>query len=127
MVSSLTGKTKKKSDFDPDFEIARITEFLNRSIESSNAKGFVIGISGGIDSAVVASLCKRSQGSKRVLGLFLFEDFHRDSVDYRDAMALANDLGIRTVDIRILSASFGLRRSIQNKSISMFLKSLWLI
>ena len=92
---------KGKSDFDPDFEIARITDFLSRSIESSNAKGFVIGISGGIDSAVVASLCKRSQGSNRVLGLFLFEDFHRDSVDYRDAKALAGDLRIRTVDVRI--------------------------
>ena len=34
---------KIKSDIDPDFEIARITEFLNRSIESSNAKGFVVG------------------------------------------------------------------------------------
>ena len=37
------------------------------------------------------------------LGLLLFEDFHRDSIDYRDAKALAGDLGIGSVDIRISS------------------------
>ncbi len=90
-----------QESFDPDFEIVRITNFLKSSINSSKSKGFVLGISGGIDSAVVASLCKRTIGSERVLGLFLFEDFHRDSVDHKDAKSLAHQLGIRTIDIQI--------------------------
>jgi len=95
MASSKT----RKSKFDPDFEISRITNFLSSSVQSANGKGLVVGISGGIDSAVVASLCKKSQGSDQVLGVFLFEDFHRDSVDSSDAKALASDLGLRTFDI----------------------------
>jgi NAD+ synthase len=96
-----SSKTSRKPNFDPDFEITRITNFLTSYAESANAKGFVVGISGGIDSAVVASLCKKSRGSDHVIGLFLFEDFHRDSADYKDAKDLARDLGIKAFDIRL--------------------------
>jgi NAD+ synthase len=97
----LESKVNDMSTIDSDFEINRITRFLKTSIESSKAKGFVIGISGGIDSAVVATLCHKSLGSERVLGILLFEDFHRESVDYKDAKLLADNLGIKIIDISI--------------------------
>ncbi len=59
-------------------------------------KGAVVGLSGGVDSSVVAALCVRALGRERVLGLFMPE---RDSSD--DAMRLgqmiAEHLGIETV------------------------------
>jgi NAD+ synthase (glutamine-hydrolysing) len=63
--------------------------------------GAVIGLSGGIDSAVTAHLAVEALGADRVLGVLMpgpFSSGH--SVD--DALALGRNLGIetRTVDIR---------------------------
>ena len=59
-------------------------------------RGVVVGLSGGIDSSVVASLAVRALGKERVLGIFMPE---RDSSD--DALSLgrliADHLGIATV------------------------------
>lgn len=40
--------------------IYHITNWLTNYLETSNQKGFVIGISGGIDSAVVSTLCAKT-------------------------------------------------------------------
>ena len=40
--------------------VEHITKWLKDYQQSSHAKGFVIGISGGIDSAVVSTLCART-------------------------------------------------------------------
>jgi len=63
----------------------------------------VIGLSGGIDSAVTAHLAVRALGPERVLGVAMPGPFSSEhSVD--DALALARNLGIevRSVDIRPL-------------------------
>ena len=70
-------------------------------------KGVVVGISGGVDSSVVAALCVRALGSKRVVGVLMPE---RESSDEsrRLGYQLAEYLGIRTVleDIsRVLEAA----------------------
>lgn len=58
-------------------------------------KGAVVGISGGVDSSVVAALCSRALGKDRVLGLLLPEaDSSPDSL--RLAHTLAEAIGIRT-------------------------------
>jgi NAD+ synthase len=71
-------------------------------------RGAVVGMSGGIDSSVVAALCARALGPERVLGLFMPE---RDSSD--DSLTLgkmvADHLGIRSevVDIGPALAAMG--------------------
>ena len=40
--------------------IAFITNWLTEYLEKSPAKGFVVGVSGGVDSAVVSTLCART-------------------------------------------------------------------
>ena len=75
-------------------------------------KGVVVGISGGVDSSVVAALCVRALGSKRVVGVLMPE---RESSDEsrRLGYELAEYLGIRTVleDIsRVLEAAGCYRR-----------------
>jgi NAD+ synthase len=59
-------------------------------------KGAVIGLSGGIDSSVVAALCAKALGSRRVLGIFMPE---RESSDdsLRLAQLLAEHLQIESV------------------------------
>ena len=39
-----------------------ITKWMKEEVESANLKGAVFGISGGIDSAVLACLCKKALG-----------------------------------------------------------------
>ena len=58
-------------------------------------KGSVIGVSGGIDSSVVAYLCARALGKERVVVLFTPEaDSSPDSI--RLGRMVADDLGVRS-------------------------------
>src|SRR5262245_39947346 len=58
-------------------------------------KGAVVGVSGGIDSSVVASLCVRALGSERVVALFTPDtDSSPDSL--RLGRLVADALGIRS-------------------------------
>jgi len=59
-------------------------------------KGAVVGLSGGIDSSVVAALCVRALGPERVLGLFMPETDSSDESLPLGRM-LTDRLGIRTV------------------------------
>ncbi len=71
----------------------QIKTFIQNSIEKYNFKGAVIGISGGIDSAVVGKLLVDSLGKDKVFGLILPErDSAPDTVD--DAMLVCNYLEI---------------------------------
>ena len=57
-------------------EINRITGFIHETVDNYGFKGAVIGISGGIDSAVTGKLLTAALGRHRVFGLLLPE---RDS------------------------------------------------
>jgi len=63
---------------------------------SLKRRGIVLGLSGGVDSSVVAALATRALGKERVLGLFMPE---RDSSEdaLRLGMLLSRHLGIETV------------------------------
>jgi len=54
----------------------KIVEFIRKTIEKYNYAGAIVGISGGIDSAVTAALCVEALGKERVFGMLLPE---RDS------------------------------------------------
>ena len=41
------------------------------TLEKAGADGYMVGVSDGVDSALVAPLCRRAGGSFRVRGLFL--------------------------------------------------------
>ena len=44
---------------DYDIIIETIENFLERQIKETKSKGVILGLSGGIDSAVIAYICKR--------------------------------------------------------------------
>ncbi len=95
-----------------------MTAFIRRAVEDFRREGVVVGLSGGIDSLVVAVLAARALGVERVLGLILPE---RDSVpeSKRLALQLVRSLGIRcqTVCLTLPLAVLGVYR----------LAPLWLI
>lgn len=86
---------------DPESEIAKIAEFIRTSVEKAGAKGAVLGLSGGIDSAVTAFLAVRALGKDRVLALLLPEKGITPPEDIEDAKEAARLLGIRYIEMDI--------------------------
>lgn len=57
-------------EFDAKYQYEKIIEWIRDWFEnhSGNAKGIIIGISGGKDSTVVAALCAKAVGKDKVFG-----------------------------------------------------------
>ena len=70
----------------------RISGWIREQVEKAGAAGVVVGLSGGIDSAVVTVLAKRAMGD-HVQALIL--PCHSLGEDERDALMLAETFGIR--------------------------------
>jgi len=81
-------------------EANRIAAFIAETVNGAHARGVVLGLSGGIDSAVVGALCVRALGRDKVLGLLL-PSTHTPFEDLRDARKLADSWGIRREEIPI--------------------------
>jgi NAD+ synthase len=86
--------------------IKKIESFIKENIEKYGYNGAIIGISGGIDSAVVGKLCVDSLGKERVKGLILPErDSSPETIE--DAKLVCDFLGI---EYRIVKISPILRK-----------------
>ena len=69
-------------------------------VEKNRFPGAIIGLSGGIDSSIVAAVAAEALSPSRVLGVTLSSPYtSRESVE--DAHALASSLGIRCIDLSI--------------------------
>jgi len=67
---------------------AKITRFIKDYVNKSNAKGVVLGLSGGIDSCTIAALSAKAIGGKNVLALMLPEDETYSKVDMKHAQTV---------------------------------------
>ncbi|MBN1913101.1 MAG: NAD+ synthase [Candidatus Omnitrophica bacterium] len=82
----------------------RIVSWLKKEVKKTGAKGIILGLSGGIDSAVVAALSKKAVTSGRVLALLL--PCLSQPQDLKDAKLVAKSLDIKTKKID-LSGLYG--------------------
>lgn len=120
---NVTARISTKPEFgmnalvlDAAAEVERIVEALRRQVVATfGRRGAVIGLSGGIDSSVVAALCVLAFGADKVLGIFMPEH-HSSDDSLRLGRSWATQLGIRTVLEDISPALEGLgayRRQIE--------------
>lgn len=77
----------------------QVVDWLKDQFDASGAERFVLGISGGIDSAVVAGLCARAVGPERVLGVLMPSASNPD--DLASAQKVVDTFGVKstTVDL----------------------------
>ncbi len=85
----------------------QIEQVIRYTYWLSGCQGIVIGMSGGVDSAVAAAFCCRAIGPERVLGLFLPSSVSSPH-DLQDAAALCAKLGMehRTISIEPMLSAF---------------------
>jgi NAD+ synthase len=101
---------EEKTHLQPKFKeesISVIHSFIKQKVEETKAKGILIGLSGGLDSAVVTKLCVDAIGPEKVLVLIMPET-STPQEDIRDALSLASTLGVgyRVIDITETVAAF---------------------
>ncbi|MDO4987463.1 MAG: NAD(+) synthase [Synergistes sp.] len=102
-------------------DAGRITEYLTgwikENVLAAGAVGAVLGISGGIDSAVLAALLARALGKDNVIGLIM--PCHSLQIDEQYALMLASKLGIRHIKIDLTSTYDTLFNEITSKEIDL--------
>ncbi len=74
----------------------RIVRFIKEYLDNAGAKGAVLGLSGGVDSATVAALCSKAVGGENVLALLLPEKETFKQKDIDDAKAIAGLFHLQT-------------------------------
>ncbi len=87
-------------DIDMDTTVATIIGFIAGYLDRSGLDGYVIGLSGGLDSSLSATLATKAVGPGRVFGVLMPYRSSSEST-MQDAMLLVKKLGIdhRLVDI----------------------------
>jgi NAD+ synthase len=91
---------KAQMKINPEQISRSLEHFIREYVKKLEREGVILGLSGGIDSAVLATLCKRAVGPERTLALIMPE---KDSEDehIRDALNFGKKLGIETKLINI--------------------------
>ena len=74
----------------------RICRFIKEYVENAGAKGIVLGLSGGVDSATIAALSSLAIGGENVLGLMLPENENFNQKDVNDAKVVAEQFHVKT-------------------------------
>jgi len=87
--------------------MGQIEQMIRYAYWNSGCKGIVIGLSGGVDSAVAALFCCRAIGGEKVLGLSLPASISNPA-DIKDAAALCKQIGMnhRIVSIQPMLEGF---------------------
>ncbi len=75
---------------------ADIPDWIQQQVALASARGVVVGLSGGLDSAVVARLCQIAMPSRVVAAIL---PCHSDPKDERDAQLVATHFGLPVVCI----------------------------
>jgi len=86
----------------------KIQDFILQKVTDARADGVVLGLSGGIDSAVVAVLARRALPEHRVLAMLMPLSGTTPEIDMQDAENLASNLGIehRRIELMPMKKAF---------------------
>ena len=95
-----------------------VTQFIRKEVKKRNARVVVVGISGGIDSAVTASLAAKALGPDKVFGLVLPDSSVTPKRDTKHAIDLAKRLNIKYKTIELKSIRKHLLQWLPNNKVA---------
>ena len=72
--------------------LLEIEDFLKKYLEESHCKAYVLGLSGGVDSSLVAAIARKAVGKDKLFCYAL--DIESNPVDVEDAKKVANELDL---------------------------------
>ena len=100
-VSRVPGAPKVRAVFEAPEEIYRaLTLGTSDYVRKNGFRGVVIGLSGGVDSALVAAIAVDALGKENVRALFMPSQYTTKE-SREDAYALSRNLGIRITEVPI--------------------------
>ena len=96
----------------------RIQEGLKQSIEETHSKGVIFGLSGGIDSAVIAYLCNNAIKEK-TLAVIMPDSKISPESETNDALKIVDSLGIdyKLLDINSIHKEFSMVLEPEDKAL----------
>ncbi len=84
-----------------------IEGFIKSSVDSGHMKGAVLGLSGGLDSSLVAALATNALGAKNVLGVMMpYKQSSPDSLAHAKLVAEKFGFEAKTIDITQMAESY---------------------
>lgn len=84
-----------------DMVVEELVEWLQNKVREAKAEGLVFGLSGGIDSAVIAGLAKKAFPESS-LGIIM--PCHSDPIDEEHGRLVAGKLGLKTTMVNLTNA-----------------------
>ncbi len=78
-----------------------LTGFLESYLKETGAKGYVVGLSGGVDSSTALGLAVKAVGPEKVAALIMPDTTVTPPEDVEDAKRVAEIFGVRTVTVKI--------------------------
>ena len=109
MSNILLEELRESLNIDPEVVSHNLEIFIREYTEKFEREGIVIGLSGGLDSAVVALLCKRALGTAKILALIM-PDKDSKKEHLEDALQLVHELDIpfKLIDITTYLQKLGI-------------------
>ncbi len=89
--------------------VENVCKWIRAKKDETGAKGFILGISGGKDSAVVAGLLVKAVGKENVYGVMMPNDVQPD---ISDSKQVCEDLGIPHTTVNIHDAFQGIKNQL---------------
>lgn len=93
-------------------EIKNISDWMREYLESSGCDGYICGISGGADSALMSYLCCKAVGKENFIGMYLPCESSPNMEE--DAIKLAENLGIELRVFNLIDAYNAIIEQMEN-------------
>lgn len=101
------------SDQNLKIELENAIKWIKEYVQNSNAKGVILGLSGGKDSAVVLAMLVKAIGKEKVLAVSL--PCNSIVSDYDDAKLVADTFGVNFITVDLTSTYSEFERNINTE------------
>ena len=105
---------RKELEIDLEKESKKIIGFIRKMTKDAGVRGVVVGMSGGVDSALAAALCVKALGPENVFGLMLPLGF-TPGKDTEDAIRHTKQMGVEYQVIPIEEITQGFFRGLKTE------------